>query len=64
MTENRPLAKYAWCDWHNWLISHIPKTMKKSVGKIKVCNKEYHQVFFPNARQERLQVVLMINNQV
>ena len=45
MTENRPLAKYAWCDWHNWLISHIPKTMKKSVGKIKVCNKEYHQVF-------------------
>ena len=54
MKENMPLAKYAWCDWYNWLISHIPKTMKKSVSNIKVCNKEYHQDFFPKCTPRKI----------
>ena len=56
--NSRPLSKNTWCKWYDWLNSHIPKTLEKSVSNVK----KISQIFFPKtANQKRLQTPLMIS---
>ena len=36
MTERRPLAKNMWYEWYDWLISHIPESVKNSARNVKL----------------------------
>ena len=36
MTERRPLAKNMWYEWYDWLINHIPESVKKSARNVKL----------------------------
>ena len=35
IVKNRPLAEGTWYEWYDWLISHNPKSVKKSASNVK-----------------------------
>lgn len=35
MVNNKPLAENAWYDWCDWLVNHIPGSVKKSLKDAK-----------------------------
>lgn len=56
--KNRPLSKNAWYEWCDWLISHIPKSVKKSLSNIK---EKIMNLFLKDYKPKKLEVSWIIS---